>query len=208
MRKKRERKIQIIISIIFVLAFLFLILYFTQKNTSNIFIRDNIEKLLNKNDKIEDTDISNSEKFDTDNVIDSRNGESEGAGGSGFSSGSTCSMKQISYSLENFNKTSICNINQSGICWDKTVICSVEINNLDNEISGTFKIELMFLEKGGNKETDGFDITSSDFLLSPKQSEIFLHSTNIQSTGEDGLANKEISCFYNTLEIPKKEICF
>ncbi|GEM_PF-2911643 len=121
---------------------------------------------------------------------------------------SICTMKQISYSIINLNKTSVCNQNQGSICVNKTVSCSIEINNRDDETSGFFEVKMSFLEKGKDREKDGFGHKTSKFLLGPGEKYLFEGSTSIQSTGEDGLANKEINCFYNTIEVPKKEVCF
>jgi len=45
------------------------------------------------------------------------------------------------------------------------------------------------------------------YSLAPRADKIFETSFNIISEGEDGDANKELSCSYDTLEIPRKEVC-
>lgn len=160
---------------------------------------------------------NNDEDYTIENLIDNKDDSpseqtsaettGDSSGSSGSQSESTCSTKQISYSMENLNKISICNLNQSDICLDKTISCSIDIHNLDIETNGNFKMELIFLEKGKNKEIDGFDIKTSQLFVESLEYETFTDSTNIQSTGIDGLANKEISCFYNTIEVPVKEVC-
>jgi hypothetical protein len=57
------------------------------------------------------------------------------------------------------------------------------------------------------KKEDKFDSIVSKFYVSSNDFEIFEGLTNIQSMGIDGLANKEINCFFNTLEVPKKPDC-
>jgi len=117
----------------------------------------------------------------------------------------SCSEKQITYSMINFNKTIVCNQNQSNVCIDKTISCSIKIKNGEFGIDGFFEVKLTFIE-GINKE-NAFNSTTSRFFLKSGQSKILADSINIQSTEQDGLANKEINCFYNTIEVPKKEVC-
>lgn len=120
---------------------------------------------------------------------------------------SGCIIKQISYSMINLNKTSTCNQYQDDICIDKTTECSIEVHNRDNEIAGFFEIELIFIEEGSNKEIP-LDSKTSKFFLAPRSYNTFKDSINIQSTEQDGPANKNIICLFNTLEVPKGEVCY
>ena len=138
------------------------------------------------------------------NAEDSASGQEESTDGQ--SSGTECYEGQISYSITNFNVTSICNAYDEEICLDKTVICSIEIHNMDDDISGFFEIKLLFVEEGGNLENP-IDEKTSRFFLEPQDYNLFEDSINIQSSGQGGLANKEITCFYSTLEVPKKSFC-
>lgn len=117
-----------------------------------------------------------------------------------------CITKQISYSMINLSKKSTCNQYQDDICIDKTTECSIEVHNRDNEIAGFFEIELIFTEEGGNKEIP-LDSKTSRFFLKPMTYNVFKDSINIQSTEQDGPANKDITCLFNTLEVPKEKVC-
>lgn len=159
--------------------------------------------------------IFNDEKADDENKKSSDN---SGVGGGKNIEGyavqeentpeySNCRMQQISYSLINFNETSNCNQYEGEICIDKTITCSIEIHNRDDEVRGIFELELLFVEEGGNRENP-IERKTSEFFLEPLNYWIFEDSIDLQSSGEDGFANKEIDCFYNTLEVPEKEVCY
>ena len=119
---------------------------------------------------------------------------------------SECIEKQISYSMINLNKTSICNHYENEICTDKTVECSIEIHNRDNEVGGFFGVELIFIEEEENIE-NSLGTKTSRFFLGPMTHNTFKDSINIQGTEEDNLANKNINCLFNTLEVPRKMVC-
>lgn len=144
-------------------------------------------------------------------------GSSSGAGGSGSGSSSStssgssggglnCQEEQIAYSLLNINKTTNCNLEQSGICVDRTVSCSIEVHNDDSSVAGTFEIELFYVEQGKNK-SQALDYEIKNFVINPLQFELFQDSTNIQSTGENGSANQEINCIFQMVDVPKKQVC-
>ena len=105
-----------------------------------------------------------------------------------------------------FNKTSVCNGYSLGNCVDRTVVCSVNIENKDSELTGEFEIELIFVETK-KPEEDAFDKKILTLSLGPGQTRKISDSTRIQSTDQDGLANREINCLFNTLKVPQKEIC-
>lgn len=135
-------------------------------------------------------------------------GVSGGATGAADSSGSTsgCATQQISYSAANFNANSVCNNqDENGFCIDKTVTCSITINNLDGEIGGIFEISFRFFEQGNSGNI--LFLTSSELFLEPGEQHTFEGIFNVQSQGEQGDANKDLTCFYNTINIPRKEVC-
>lgn len=127
-------------------------------------------------------------------------------GGNGGSGGLNCFTQSVAYSLININKISICNLEQDGFCVDKTVSCSVEVHNDDSSVTGTFSVELYFVEKGKLKN-ESVDYELREFTISPNQFQLFEDSTNVQSTGENGTANQEINCIFQTTEVPTKEVC-
>jgi len=182
--------------IFLVLIFISILLggiFFITKNNKNFLKINNV-----KNDSF-NKDNEESSETDTKSLsgwISRDTGEED----------SNCQIKQITYSMINFNKSSVCNQQQENICIDKTVSCSIEVHNRDDGVQGFFEIELRFIKEGGEKE-DAFEVKISEFSLSPETSKFVTGSTNIQSQGIDGLANQQINCFYNTLEVPQKEIC-
>lgn len=128
------------------------------------------------------------------------------SGDSGGSSDSGCLIRQISYSMINPNRTMICNEYQGETCINKTIDCSTEIHNRNSEVAGIFELKLIFLEEGENKE-NAIDTKISSFTLEPMNYEIFEEVISVQSIGEEGIANKNINCFFNTLQVPTKEVC-
>jgi hypothetical protein len=153
----------------------------------------------------------------TPNNGNSAGGSSSGAGGepSGGSGGSGeggqeepqtpgCIFAQISYSLENFKENSLCNEYDGIICVRKTISCSIEIHNGDQNYSGNFKIKVSFNDLESNNAIDSY---TQDFMININEFEIFGAEKIVESTGENGQANKEIRCVYTTLEVPQKEVC-
>ena len=125
-------------------------------------------------------------------------GGSGGAGGSS-PSGSKCEMRQISYALKNFEKSSTCSSYSGPDCIDKTVDCSVETYNLDGETSGTFVVRFDFFVDGDNLIES---VTDSD-VLQPGSFKIF--NGVVRILGEN--AGKNIDCRFNTEQVPQKEVC-
>ena len=132
-------------------------------------------------------------------------GSGGGSGGSGSGSGSNCYQEYLAYSLD-FSKNTTCNNLQLGICLDKTIRCSAEIQNLDVGASGTFKVRLDYIEQGKNIN-DTLSTVTQDFTLSAREIELFSDTKSFQSTGENGTANQEINCIFQTLEVPQKTVC-
>lgn len=161
-----------------------------------------IEEEQEDTDNIQDTINNNYPDFLTDN----ENTNKEPSDSQSTQNSGLCTTKQISYSMENLNKTSVCNQYQDNICINKTVYCLIDIYNKDNEISGFFDIQIFFIEENKTQQ-DAIDVKTFRFSLSPDSKQIITTSTNIKSSGEDGLANKKINCLFNTLEVPTKEVC-
>ncbi len=136
-----------------------------------------------------------------------------GGGGSGDGGGSSpqetengCYIRQVSYSLENMNTIETCNSYQDEICVDKSVVCSAEVRNRDSAISGIFSIELSFVEDGKGKN-EAIEVKVRNLTLGPGDFQKVEEGIHIQSTGLEGIANKVINCFFNTLEVPSEEVC-
>lgn len=171
-----------------------------------------------------DNENPNNEE-DTQNTGNTNHEEGGGGDGSGSGGGessssqpSGCSLEQISYSLTDFEKTSVCNTYEGETCIDKTITCSLVTTNLDFETSGLFEIMFSFFEKDSqdvlfsepesdepiqdNEQQVLFSSTDSNDL-SPYQSKTFQGIANFQ----DENANKEITCSFSAVQVPKKEIC-
>ncbi len=135
---------------------------------------------------------------------------SSGGGGSSSSSSSgapSCYNDPINYYMINAREKFTC-LNYDGeICIEKFVNCSIDVQNRDNLGVGYFNIRLIFVERGKEAETDGFGPIERSFTLDPMEIEKFGGTNTITSSGVDGLANKEINCYFNTLREPYKIIC-
>ena len=138
-------------------------------------------------------------------------GGEPGAGSGGSSEGGQegsqtpgCILTQISYSLENFKENSLCNEYDGIICTKKTINCSIEIHNGDQNYSGNFKMKVSFNDLESSNIIDSY---TQDFMININEFEIFWAEKVVESAGENGQANKEIKCVYNTVEVPQKEVC-
>jgi len=209
---KRGTKI-LIISIVAIIIIAIVSVLIKEKDSGNNIIENIINKIQdNSEDKNPDntnTETTSSSSSTSSSTSTSSGGSGGGGGGGSSSSGSSPSceiFEQITYSIEDINRTSVCNEYSLGNCVDKTTTCSANIKNRDSSTSGLFEIEIVFVESGKPQE-DFFDSKTSSFTLSPGQLIEYTDFANIQSTGEDGLANKNINCFYNSISIPQKEAC-
>jgi len=126
-------------------------------------------------------------------------------GSASASSGDGCSSQQISFSASNFYENSVCNEQDSnGFCIDRTITCLVSIANLDDEVGGNFGLSFRFFEEESNNL---FYSVFSEVYLDPYEFNVFEEFFNVQSQGQEGDANKDITCFYFIENVPKKEIC-
>lgn len=137
----------------------------------------------------------------------SSSGGGEGGEGTGIINESTgCYIRMISHSLENINTLEECNGYDEDICIDKTITCSAYLRNRDNTLAGNFKVELAFIpERAGKNES--LDIRVRDFFLEPQGTTHLEEAIRINSIGEEGVANKQINCIYNIIEVPTEEVC-
>ena len=199
------RDIWIIIAAIFILGII--IIFFTSVNKQSDDLYNN---LLGKKDFSQNTTSSQNNESQETNQGTSGGGDGStgGSNSGGSNSGSNprnCTTKQIAYSMLDYNKTEICNTFQGEICIDKTVYCSIEIQNRDNA-SGSFEVELFFVEIHKSIE-EKFDSKKRTFSLGADETYVFDDSTHIESLGENGLANKGINCYYINSIVPVKEVC-
>lgn len=128
-----------------------------------------------------------------------------------------CETKEIAYSINNFIfNYETCNQYQDrcdkyilGICSkkttfcvDKSVSCSLTLRNLDNEERGQWTIRFLF--KASSSVVDTQDVTN---FLYPQSEKQFVGVSRITSEGEEGDANKAITCSYVEADAPTKQVC-
>ncbi|PIN89978.1 hypothetical protein COU60_02700 [Candidatus Pacearchaeota archaeon CG10_big_fil_rev_8_21_14_0_10_34_76] len=131
-----------------------------------------------------------------------------GGGNSGSDSGSSenCRESQISYSIQNFTYISECNDEQNGVCVDKNIYCDLDAYNLDSEVDGYFGIGMHVVEEG-YQIVDSLSYDFQEIMITNENKKKFQFVFNFQSSGEEGNANKILTCVYTTEKVPKKEIC-
>jgi len=206
------KKAYFIIPLLAITVVIFLLVFLNRGNNS-------IKTDTNNNGEESDLQDQETQRDETSNIgdsIDPNNNEispQESDGGSGGEAGggelspiTGCTISQSSYSLENIQINQVCNAYSGQICIDKTITCSIEINNLDFEIKGNFNLEMFFVEAGKLK-SDALEARNSEFIIDPGEFQLYEETLNIQGSGENDPSNKEITCFYNTLETPRREIC-
>lgn len=130
-----------------------------------------------------------------------------------------CEEKEIPFNIQNFVMDSqVCNdenkiceksflgfpYNCETYCADKTISCSLDLRNLDNEERGTWGIEFTYTIAGTSKVVGEKRITK---FLYPKTTEKVGTMINIQSQGVGGEANENIRCSYNVYSTPTKSVC-
>lgn len=130
-----------------------------------------------------------------------------------------CETEELAYSIDNFVRSyNTCNeyedicikyflgicTEKKTFCVDKSVSCSLNLRNLDNEEQGSWTIKFLFFEEGTSKDIDSDEIS---VFLYPQTSKTITGRTRIESEGEEGDANKEITCNYHRINLPTKKIC-
>ncbi|MFH1500542.1 MAG: hypothetical protein ABIE22_01200 [archaeon] len=107
-----------------------------------------------------------------------------------------CIERQISYSIKNLTKTSACNEMQDSSCVSKSVTCSIEVNNLDQNVGGLFRVQLKFLR---DEDKQILYTEEKEGVLSGGQTRTLEAVFNLE--GAD--ADKVIVCQYESLEVPR-----
>jgi hypothetical protein len=158
-----------------IIAGLFLVLGILNANKSTSqesFNQENNKQESNK-DNIQD---SESDKNILERIIDFLDigGGSDSDGDS--SQDSNQELEQISYSIRNFEQTSLCNEYQAENCIDKSSSCSLTAENLDNQVTGIFEIKFTFF----NNLNDELFSESISYSISPGNNQTFKSNFNIQ----------------------------
>ena len=111
-----------------------------------------------------------------------------------------CEERQIAYALKNFYEEEICNEFNGGICIRKKMICRVEVDNLDANTGGIFSIKFSFFA-----DADLIDSKIVGDFVGVNEFKIFESILDLDDS--NGLANKDISCSFNSEEVPKEYGC-
>ncbi|MFA5174255.1 MAG: hypothetical protein WC438_03675 [Candidatus Pacearchaeota archaeon] len=183
---------------IFLILFIVLIvgtgIFFIMKNpnqTGNAIIDDENNNQNNENIN------TNTEDINSNTISGSSGSSSSGSGGSGggrggsSSDGTTstpeipsdanCILKQISYGIKNFKQERE----------DNLIICSLDLYNLDETTTGEFEIEFSL----DNSELEEIYVKKTIEALSN------------QTFKAEFETYEDVTCSYQTLIIPKKEVC-
>jgi len=141
------------------------------------------------------------EQTSTNTQSSGAGGTSSGSSGQQTTSSTNCYLTQIPYALKNLEVNQTCNsLNSEENCTDKTVTCSLEVQNLHATENGNFDINFNFVNADRNvlssKQTSS--IVSAD-TTATFQIQDFFTTPN---------ANKEITCTFNTIQVPQEKICF
>src|SRR3989344_1014315 len=193
---------KLIIGIVVVIALIAASLIFisnsTKKSVGELIVKASKEE---GQDTGQDTFNENNSPIDDPILaIGSSGGSGGGSGGGSSSSGSSsCPTQQISYSIQNIQKNIECLEYQGETCVHQSLDCSAEIYNLDNEILGTFKVEIRFIDRSQDYLIIGSQ--AKEFSLGPGEFETVQGSASLQ------VQNPELDCFFITINVPKKEIC-
>ena len=148
-----------------------------------------------------------------ENIQDQNIPEEDRISTSGSSSSATievsesgCILEQVAFSLKNFYEYSTCNTFQGGICIDRNVICSLEVENFDPALGGNFEI---LFKVSKNVEGSLIEIESSTMTNFVEALEVitFEKIFNIQGIGIEGDANQAVTCSFDPAEIRSREIC-
>ena len=181
--------------------------YLNEKNNNNSILN------INKN-----TSTTTSENDNINKTTQNNSGSGGASGGSGATGTTNTGItdgsselptniscdSQIAYSLEYLDVEERCDQEVPEECLRKTVTCSLTVNNFDEQVSGVFEIRFNFIEKGDKLNNSFASVKVSDIIYA-KSYKIFKAETLI--SGSSGNANKTITCAFNTLKVPKKNIC-
>lgn len=133
-------------------------------------------------------------------VAGSADGRVGSAGEAAESDTGGCEERQIAYALRNFNEEEVCDEFNGEVCIRKRMICRVEIDNLDDNTEGIFSIKFYFFA-----DTNLIDSKIVGDFVGANEFKIFESILDLDDS--NGLANKDISCSFNSEKVPKEEVC-
>lgn len=88
-------------------------------------------------------------------------------------------------------------------CIDQTMGCSLILKNLDNEKGGVW--EVTFSYDTSAKQT--VKTQAIPIFLYPQTEQTFSSTINLQSSGVEGDANKDLTCYRQVTKTPTKQVC-
>ncbi|MFH1803136.1 MAG: hypothetical protein ABH864_06855 [archaeon] len=106
----------------------------------------------------------------------------------------------VAYSLLDFSEQETCNLYQGETCIDKTLNCTVSVQNLDHSIGGDFTVRFEFEDYATGETILALTQTQH---VEPRQISPFSRERNFQSPE----ARKNIDCKFSTESAPSLVIC-
>ncbi|MCH7851028.1 MAG: hypothetical protein IH845_05285 [Nanoarchaeota archaeon] len=125
-----------------------------------------------------------------------------GGGGGGESSEGSCINLQISYALKNFNETFSCLAYVNGKCVSLSANCSMEINHLDIDVGPREFVVRYDLTDKFTEEILGTNLFQETIEF--EESILFTAEFNLEDA--NGI-NENLECAFETIIIPRKEVC-
>ena len=206
MKRHSQIYLIIIVIVLILISILAINIFFIDKSSGENAFSYIKEKLTNQ-DNSDNQENTNDETTDIPTTSAGGGGKSEGSSsGGGDSSGTPTSAKnciynQVSYSIGELNEYYFCNLEQEGVCVDKTAKCSVEVINFDETLGGTFGI-LFTLNEKENRDNIIQTQSASTYIEADNKKKLIIETTIL---GQE--ADKNISCSYTSTQIPQHEIC-
>lgn len=194
----------VFIGLLFLLIFLVGIFFAANSSNKKIgSLSSNAVNLKDEEQNIQDSDeikYSSGNSADEEISSDESNVINEGGGsGKSVSLNPECKTVSVSYALKHFNENSVCNEYSGENCIDKTITCSMEVQNLDSAATVEFKSVFRFY----NSQSELVNSATDSKMINSGDTEYF--EKNYQLTGE--VANNELDCRFDLEEPPQKEVC-
>ncbi|MBI2045128.1 hypothetical protein HYT23_03655 [Candidatus Pacearchaeota archaeon] len=210
--EKKSKLKRIILSSIPIVAVLIVILSLSSWKTSGKNPIEQIESLF------EAKDLGDSRENPSDSSENADNGDASAGsndGSSGSSSGGdsgrsgsqpSCYNQQISYSIQDIQKNSVCLIQIKKSCDKQYLNCSAEVHNLDVLVAGDFELDIIFydISKGIN---NSIYTISKKLTLGPGEFETIRGEYTSSYNPFAVSLPPDLDCSFNTVKVPKKEVC-
>lgn len=138
---------------------------------------------------------------DSEDIPKGSGGGGSSASGNSDSSSEPNSCSQVlAYALFDFISQEQCNNFEGETCIDKTVNCSVSIQNLDYNVGGEFTVKFDFTDRNNGEVLTSL---TQNIYLAPRQISQIEKIRNFHAPD----SNKNIECEFSTQNAPTKNIC-